>query len=383
MTSLVVHNNEGQNFIPNAPPGILNDPSELECVKDQKTSFFDYSFNNLINILAEKFGAPRFRAIQLYQWVYRKHIFDPELMSDISKSFRAETNEFFSFTLPQYKSRQISNDGTRKYVFEVGGGDLIESVMIKQPGRMTLCVSSQVGCGMACSFCRTGTMGLKRNLKTSEIIGQVMAVIEDAKNFGDMFSNIVFMGMGEPLHNFDAVTDAIRILNAPDGLNISGRKITISSVGLVSAIEKFGACDAKASLALSLNATTDEVREKIMPVNKKFPIERLIEMIRNYPLEKRQVVTIEYVMLHGINDSKDDLGRLKKLLRGLKVKINLIPYNDNAGLGFTTPPTPWVNKWQQELHKAGLLTTIRWSKGKDIDAACGQLATVTKRAQKI
>jgi len=220
-------------------------------------------------------------------------------------------------------------------------------------------------------------MGLKRNLSASEIIRQVLAVIEDAKNFGDMFQNIVFMGMGEPLHNYKPLMAALEILKDPHGLNISGRKITVSSVGLVPAIERFGKSGVEVNLAISLNATTDQVRREIMPITKAYPISDLLQCLKNFPLRKRKRITIEYVMLSGVNDSKEDLQRLPLLLRGIPVKINLIPYNNNAELGFKAPSKELLLAWQDRLLRSGIETTIRWSKGSDIKAACGQLATVS------
>lgn len=300
-------------------------------------------------------------------------------MTDISLQTRTMLADVFEFSLPKVADRKISSDGTRKYVFSCGENELIEAVMIKQPTRMTLCVSSQVGCAMGCTFCRTATMKLKRHLGVAEIIGQVMAVIEDAKNFGDSFQNMVFMGMGEPLHNVDNVIDANRILTDPKGIGMSGKRITVSTSGLVPQIQKFGQAGTGVNLAISLNASSDEVRSQIMPVNKRYPINVLLDTLREYPLKNRQTLTIEYVMLKGVNDSKEDLYRLPKLLKGLRCKINLIPYNTNAALGFESPREDWIYHWQKELFKSGIETTVRWSKGRDIDAACGQLATASTR----
>lgn len=357
--------------------------SRTASAPDGQVDFFDYSFEELSQLLQDEFALPGYRAQQLFEWVYRKRVSDIAEMTNISKGLREAMAHRFYFPKPIYRERMISNDGTRKYIFQVDNGDLVEAVMIKQPKRMTLCVSSQVGCGMACGFCRTGTMGLKRNLRTSEILQQVLGVIDDAANFNDMFTNIVFMGMGEPLHNFAGVTRALKLLTDPRALAIGGRKITISSVGLVPAIEKFGALGMGVNLAVSLNATTDEVRAEIMPINNNFPIARLVECMRNFPLKKGKRITIEYVMLHGVNDSRADLERLPKLLRGIPVKVNLIPYNENAGLPFKAPPKAWVGEWQTKLNNQGLCTTIRWSKGADIKAACGQLATDSKKKPKI
>ncbi|MBN8550678.1 MAG: 23S rRNA (adenine(2503)-C(2))-methyltransferase RlmN [Deltaproteobacteria bacterium] len=353
----------------------LDQPSAaVVSAEGSRQDFFNFSREELAALLQERFGASSYRSTQLFQWVYRQGVRDLALMSNLAKEFRDDLKDFFHFPLPPIVDRQISSDGTRKYLFELEHGSNIESVMIKQPQRMTLCVSSQVGCGMACAFCRTGTMGFHRNLSTSEIVRQVLGVIEDAKNFDDMFQNIVFMGMGEPLHNYDGVVRAVKILTDPQGLAIPPRKITISSVGLVPAIKKFGESGVDANLAISLNATTDEVRSQIMPINKAYPIRVLLETLKGIPAKRRKKITMEYVMLAGVNDSDADMRRLPRLVEGLPVKINLIPYNENAGLGFKTPAVDQIHAWQDYLTQRGLNTTIRWSKGQDIDAACGQLA---------
>lgn len=336
--------------------------------------FFNLSPRELESFLEEHLAEPKFRATQLIQWVYGRGVRDFSLMSDLGKGLREKLATTFSFPKALINDRQISSDGTRKYLFGLSQGDAVESVMIKQPTRMTLCVSSQVGCGMGCEFCRTATMGFRRNLSTSEIIQQVLAVNEDAEAFGDEFQNMVFMGMGEPLHNVGNVIRALEILTHPHGLALAPRKITVSTVGLVPGIKKFGEDGAKANLAVSLNATTDEVRSKIMPINKRYPIPELLGTIREFPLKGRKKITFEYVMLSDVNDTDADLKRLPKLLRGIPSKINLIPYNENAGLGFRTPPAERIHKWQRALSTQNLDATIRWSKGQDISAACGQLA---------
>jgi 23S rRNA (adenine2503-C2)-methyltransferase len=359
---------------------VLNaDAASQTAPEDGPVNFYGFSRDALVAELKERFDAPAYRATQLFNWVYRNGVTDFAHMTNISADLRDKLAAHFVFPKAATRERQISADGTRKYLFEVDGGDLVESVMIKQVNRMTLCVSSQVGCGMGCKFCRTATMGFRRHLHPSEILMQVLGVLEDAKNFGDTFQNIVFMGMGEPLHNFDGVSTAVRILTDQQGLEISGRRITVSTVGLVPAIKKFGATGVPANLAVSLNATTDEIRSQVMPVNNRFSIDELLGAIRELPLGPRKSVTIEYVMLHGINDSEQDMQRLPKILEGLQVKVNLIPYNDNAGLGFQTPPRPWVFEWRDYMLRRGLNCTIRWSKGVDIKAACGQLVTTTGR----
>lgn len=352
---------------------------EDSSLEGKPLDLFAFCRETLGREIARRYGEAPFRATQLFQWVYKRGVRDLGEMTDLSKRFRDSLRTDLVMPQGAIRQRQISADGTRKYLVEVEQGDLVEAVMIKQPRRMTLCVSSQVGCAMGCRFCRTATMGLRRHLSASEILRQVMAVIDDARHFGDMFTNVVFMGMGEPLHNLENIRTAVRVLTDMHGLGIAPRKVTVSTVGLVPAIREFGAT-VPANIAISLNATTDEVRSRIMPVNRKYPLSELLGVLREYPANKRRRITIEYVMLHGVNDTKDDLARLPGLLRGVPAKVNLIPYNANAGLGFDTPPEEWVAHWQRRLHEQGVEVTVRWSKGRDIDAACGQLLTATGRA---
>ena len=349
---------------------------------DSRLNLFDLSREELGRVLKQDLGLPPFRATQVYQWVYRKGVTDFEQMTDIAAPMRAELANRFAFRRAEIHTRQISSDGTRKYVFRLSDGKLVEAVMIKQPTRMTLCVSSQVGCGMGCKFCRTATMGFVRHLSPGEIMAQVVGVIEDAKQFGDGFSNMVFMGMGEPLHNYRGVLESLRILTDQHGLAISPRRITVSTSGLVPAIKSFGSDKAPANLAISLNATTDEIRSRIMPVNDRFSISELMSAAKEYTTVSGKDVTLEYVMLSGLNDTAADLSRLVKLVNGVPSKINLIPYNDNAGLGFNTPPKAWVMEWRNKLVSKGINATIRWSKGQDINAACGQLVTESIRKRK-
>jgi 23S rRNA (adenine2503-C2)-methyltransferase len=338
-----------------------------------RVNFYDLRLSELEELLSTSLGYEKYRAKQLFRQVYRNQVTDIEQMTDIGHRYHQELGQLLIFPELEIAKSELSQDGTRKYLIRTTNGELVETVMIKQPTRYTLCVSSQVGCGMGCKFCRTATMGFMRNLKTSEIIGQVLAVAKDAKTRGESFNNIVFMGMGEPLHNLERVVRAVNILTDEHGLQFPPRKITVSTVGLVPAIKKFG-ISTNVNLAVSLNATTDDVRSRIMPVNKRFPIEQLIDTLKNYPLANKKKITIEYVMLGGLNDTKEDLQRLPSLLHGVKCKVNLIPYNENADLGYSSPKREWVHYWLREL-SSKLDVTIRWSKGIDINAACGQLAT--------
>lgn len=343
----------------------------------------DFEREALESELVSSLGLESFRSKQLIQWLYKNRVTSFEDMTNISKEVRTKLNQRYRIFRPEINKALDSKDGSRKYLFRLDDGSFIESVLIKQSSRYTLCVSSQVGCAIGCKFCKTGLMGLNRNLNAYEIISQVLAVKDDIKRRGEGsqdpakedFYNIVFMGMGEPLHNIKNVVKTVKILNDELGLDFTPRKITVSTSGLVPAIKQFGESGAKANLAVSLNATTNEVREKIMPINKKWPIEVLLEALRNYPLNNRKKITIEYVLLKGINDSDQDLKRLPKLLNGIPAKVNLIPYNSNADLGFYPPSKEVIAKWQETLLANDVSSTIRWSKGQDISAACGQLAT--------
>lgn len=346
-------------------------------------NFFNFTRAELSAFIQENLSAPRYTAQQLFDWVYRKGITDFSQMSNLSSELREKLQSVFIFPVAETTEKQISQDGTIKYLLKVPSGQTIETVLIAQPNRKTLCVSSQYGCGMGCKFCRTGTMGFIANLEAADIVSQVRAVLEDCRLNADSFSNMVFMGMGEPLHNIKNITKAIRILTDPYAFEIAPRKITVSTVGLVPAIEKFGAENLGVNLAVSLNATNDEVRSEIMPVNKAFPLETLLKTLANYPLKGRKKITIEYVMLSGVNDTDADLLRLGKILQGIKCKVNLIPYNENANLGFKTPSDAKIDTWLKALSKKHLDVTVRWSKGKDINAACGQLATQIVKKEKI
>ena len=372
--------------------------AQLEVLEDApievtpgQADILDLNRVELAAALFDRFGFEAFRSRQLISWLYKRRVRDFSEMTDISRGARETLQANYSISRLALSTVQQSKDGTRKYLFALADGMKVESVLIKQPTRYTLCISSQVGCAIGCAFCRTGRMGLIRHLRSSEIIGQVLAVQDDLhslrKEHGEdaapeSFQNNVFMGMGEPFHNLDNVIRAVTLLNDPLGLHFSARKITVSTSGLVPAIEKFGVSEAKANLAISLNATTDAVRDVLIPINKKWPIAKLLETLRAYPLKKGRRITIEYVMLSGVNDYAEYLRRLPQLLRGIPSKVNLIPYNDNTGLGFRSSSRDVVQRWQETLLDAGLNSTIRWSKGIDIDAACGQLATNSERQKR-
>src|SRR5881296_2154780 len=323
--------------------------------------------------LAVELGASRYRGRQLATWIFRKSVFDLEAMTDLPKDFRARLGERVVVEVPEPERLTPSQDGSQKLVFVRHGGSRISSVLMPDDDRTTLCVSTQVGCGFACAFCLTGVMGLERNLTASEILGQVLAA-NRLLGEGRRATHLVFMGMGEPLANYAALVKALRILtDAKLGLGYSPRRITVSTVGLVPGIEKLGREDLKVNLAISLHAASDEARERLMPVNRSFDLAALMGAVKRYPLASRQRVFFEYVMLEDVNDSLDDAHRLARLLRGVRSKVNLIPFNDWEGAPFRRPPLARILAFQSVLLDAGITTTVRWSKGEDVGAACGQL----------
>jgi 23S rRNA (adenine2503-C2)-methyltransferase len=274
--------------------------------------------------------------------------------------------------LPEVERVTPSLDGSRKLVFRLADGGRISAVLMPDEDRLTLCLSTQVGCGFGCAFCLTGTMGFDRNLDAGEIVAQLLTA--NALSGDQRVTHMVFMGMGEPLANYAALVKAIRIFtDARLGLGYSPRRITVSTVGLVPAIERLGREDLKVNLAISLHAATDEVRGRLMPINRSFDLATLMGAVKRYPLASRQSVFFEYVLLDGVNDSQDDARALARLLRGVRAKVNLIPFNDWETSTFRRPPLPRILAFQKVLMSAGVTTTVRWSKGEDIGAACGQL----------
>lgn len=325
--------------------------------------------------LAVELGASRYRGRQLATWIYRKNQFDLDAMTDLPANFRAALSGQAVMGLPSVERITPSQDGSQKVVFRVaaGAGGLVSAVVMPDDDRITLCLSTQVGCGYGCAFCLTGTMGLDRNLTADEIVGQLL-VANALLPAGQRVTHMVFMGMGEPLANYAAVVKAIRIFIDPRlGLGYSPRRITVSTVGLVPGIERLGREDLRVNLAISLHGASDEVRARLMPINRSWNLEALMRAVRAYPLSPRQRVFFEYVLLEGVNDSGEDAQRLVRLLRGVPAKVNLIPFNDWEGSAFRRPPLPRILAFQGLLLGAGITTTVRWSKGEDIGAACGQL----------
>jgi 23S rRNA (adenine2503-C2)-methyltransferase len=312
-------------------------------------------------------GKERYRARQIFKWLYQRGATSFAEMTDLAKELRRDLEETARISTLSPEALEISRDGTRKYLFRLDDGCSVESVLIPEEDRNTLCISSQVGCAMACEFCLTGTFRLTRNLTTAEIVNQVCAVQRDVP-----VRNIVFMGMGEPLANLDNVIRALQIMLHDDGLQFSTRRITVSTAGLVPEMERLGR-SVTVNLAVSLNATTDELRDRIMPINRKYPLAVLLDACRRFPLPGRRKITIEYVLLGGVNDTLDDAKRLVRLLSDIPSKINLIPFNEHEGCSFRSPSQDAIDRFHRYLLDKHFTVITRSSRGADISAACGQL----------
>ena len=333
----------------------------------------------------------RMRVGQIWQWVYHWGVRDFALMTNLAKDYRASLAQHFEIAVPEIVTRQISADGTRKYLLRIAGGHEVETVYIPEENRGTLCISSQVGCTLTCSFCHTGTQKLVRNLTAGEIVGQVMVARDDLgewpqpgapKDETRLVSNIVLMGMGEPLYNFDNVRDAMKVVMDGEGISLSRRRITLSTSGIVPEIAKT-AEEIGCLLAVSFHATTDEVRDRLVPVNRKWNIQTLLAALREYPrLSNSERITFEYVMLDGVNDSDEDAHRLVRLIRGIPAKINLIPFNEWPGAPYRRSGWDRIEAFADIIHKAGYASPIRTPRGEDIMAACGQLKSATERGRK-
>ncbi|MCB9521984.1 MAG: 23S rRNA (adenine(2503)-C(2))-methyltransferase RlmN [Myxococcales bacterium] len=326
-----------------------------------------------LQALFAEWGEPKFRAKQVYQWVFQKGARSIDGMTNLPKALRQRlSDEGYSVGRVRVGRVAESIDSTRKLAIKLDDGAAVETVLIPMgDGKFSQCLSSQVGCALDCQFCYTGTLGLSRHLTPGEIVDQVL-VARDHLPEGARVTHLVYMGMGEPLHNFDGVIGSLERICDPEGLGYSHRKVTVSTSGLVPQIEKLGQT-VPVNLALSLNASNDEVRDRIMPVNKRWPIATLMKALRAYPLPPRRKMTVEYVLLGGVNDSDADARRLAELVRGMPVRINLIPWNPFQGPGFDRPADDRVQSFHQILDRQGLTVTVRVTKGLDIDAACGQL----------
>jgi 23S rRNA (adenine2503-C2)-methyltransferase len=327
----------------------------------------------------ESMGEPRYRAAQVFGWLYRKDApaADFERFTDIPAGLRRGLAERFTLGLPEVVDRVSSSDGTTKFLFRLEDGALVESVLIPAGRRLTVCLSTQAGCRFGCAFCASGRMGFRRNLRPSEITGQFLAAEKPA---GRELSNYVFMGMGEPLDNYDNLERTLRIMNSPEGLNIAARRMTVSTAGLVPGIERFKGLGLQVNLSISLHAVTDRLRGELMPVNRRYPLAELMRAAEEYVASGGRMITFEYIVFKGLNDTLADADGLAAMARKLRAKVNLIPASPVPGLDFKTPSTAEVERFRAWLEERRVRVTVRQSKGRDIAAACGQLAGGTAAA---
>ena len=319
-----------------------------------------------------RLGHPRFHGRQVFQWIHKRGVTDFAGMSDLSRDLRTRLAEQFEILTPTVIRKERSIDGTTKLLLRLADGKQIESVFIPDTPSQTFCISTQVGCAMRCAFCLTGKMGIDRNLTAGEIAGQVRVLARELDMLDTRF-NIVLMGMGEPLHNYDNTMQALRMLHNEHGLAVSPRRVTLSTVGIVPGLERLAREPLMPNLAISLHATTDEQRTRLVPPNKKYPLAQIIDTCRRFPLKNRSRITFEYVMLDQVNDTPDDARRLVKLLSGIKAKVNLIPLNPAPGIPFDRPSDARVDRFAQILADRHITVSVRKSRGQDIRAACGQL----------
>jgi len=350
-------------------------------------NLLDFDANGMERFFAG-LGEKPFRARQVLGWIHQRGADGFDAMTDIAKGLRAKLAASAAIEAPQVVGDGAAPDGTRKWMLKVDGANAIDTVYIPETGRGTLCVSSQAGCTLDCAFCLTGKQGFNRNLTTAEIIGQLWlaerllsesagARPQGRFREGRHVSNVVFMGMGEPMLNYDSVMKAIRLLCDPQGMDIAQRRITVSTAGVVPRIDDLGKEPVRPELAISLSATTNDLRDRLMPLNQRWPLEELLAACRRYPLRPRERITFEYVMLDGVNDSDQDAHRLPRLLHGIQAKVNLIPHNPAPELPFRSSLEERILRFQEHLRTRGIPAFIRKPRGQDIDAACGQLAART------
>ncbi|WP_018174742.1 bifunctional tRNA (adenosine(37)-C2)-methyltransferase TrmG/ribosomal RNA large subunit methyltransferase RlmN [Thioalkalivibrio sp. ALJ9] len=335
-----------------------------------------YSRSQLTELLAQ-WAEPRFRATQLVKWMHQRGVTDFDAMTDVSRNLRERLARETEIALPEIALEKASGDGTVKWVLRLADGNAIETVFIPESGRGTLCISSQVGCALDCTFCSTAQQGFNRNLTAAEIIGQVwlaMQRLPAPEGRQRAVSNVVLMGMGEPLANYDAVVAACQLMTDDNAYGLSRRRVTLSTSGLVPALDRLSE-DTDVALAVSLHAPNDELRDRLVPINRKYPIARLMESCRRYveATGAHSGVTFEYVLLAGVNDRPEHANQLAGVLRGIPGKINLIPFNPFPGAPFDRPAEADIERFERQLQKAGYVTTVRRTRGDDIDAACGQL----------
>jgi 23S rRNA (adenine2503-C2)-methyltransferase len=331
-----------------------------------------------LEVYLESIGVAKFHARQIFQWIYRRGETNFEAMTDLGRELRGQLARELAVGTPSLVKREQSADGTTKLLLRLADGQFIESVFIPDTPSQTFCISTQVGCAMRCAFCLTGKMGIVRNLTAGEIAGQVRVLIRELQMQGQRF-NIVLMGMGEPLHNYDQTMKALRILGDEHGLAVAPRRITLSTVGVLPALERLATEPFMPNLAISLHATTEDQRDLLVPINRKYGLKELLDACRRFPLKRRNRITFEYVLLKDVNDTPEDARRLVKLLHGIRGKVNLLPLNEAAGIAFERPPDERVNRFAQILAERGVTVSVRRSRGRDIRAACGQLITESSR----
>ena len=325
-----------------------------------------------------KLGHARFHARQVFQWIHKRGVTDFAHMSDLSRELRLQLAEHFEVLTPEVVRKERSVDGTTKFLLRLPDGKQIESVFIPDTPAQTFCISSQVGCAMRCGFCLTGKMGIDRNLTAGEIAGQVRVLARELGMLETRF-NIVLMGMGEPLHNYEQTMTALRILADEHGMAINPRRITLSTVGVLPALERLATEPVMPNLAISLHATTEDQRDLLVPINRKYGLKELLDACRRFPVKRRERITFEYVLLKEVNDTPEDARRLVRLLHGIRGKVNLLPLNEAAGIPYERPSDDRVNRFARILSDHGVAVSVRKSRGRDIRAACGQLITETTR----
>ncbi|QGT99613.1 methyltransferase [Candidatus Syntrophocurvum alkaliphilum] len=344
--------------------------------------------NDEIEEYLSSIGEPKYRGRQIYKWIYQKNISSFYNMSDIPKNLRVKLDENANISIPRFLKQRVSQDGTRKFLLEMIDKKRIETVVIPQSleknTKYSLCISTQVGCPIGCSFCATGTSGFQRNLKSYEIVGQILSsrreLSKRLKNFNsEMITNVVYMGMGEPFLNYDEVIKSIHLLIDYKGINIGQRNITISTAGEVNGINKLAKEALQVTLAISLHASNNHLRNRLIPLNKKYPIEELFKAVDNYIKKTNRRVTFEYIMLDEINTSRTDATNLIKLVKPLLANVNLIPYNEIQGIEFKKPSESKVAQFYEWLEKGGINVVVRGERGSDIEAACGQLSSRKER----
>ena len=333
-------------------------------------------YNYTIDELGDYFislGDKKYRALQIFEWLYRFRVKNFDEMTNLSKKVIEHLKENFSMNLLPIETLQVSSDGTRKYLFKLQDGHFIESVLMRHNYGNSICVTSEVGCNMGCAFCASGELGCVRRLTLEEMVLQVLTVQSDLDKDNERITNVVVMGIGEPFDNYETLLKFLTVINYAKGLEIGARHITVSTCGIVPKIKEFADFPLQINLALSLHAPNNELRSKLMKINKAYPLEEVFEALKYYYSKTNRRITLEYILLHGINDTKEHAKELAKLIKGMNVYVNLIPYNEVSTKPFKTTPHDEAEAFFAVLHKSGINVTLRMEHGSDIDAACGQL----------